>query len=150
MHVGGRDTKTKEATDSMTGLFNSLSLNDWRERAWAFEQQLSRVVIGQERVIRLLTIAIFARGHVLLEGDVGVGKTRSCVRQPVRLAAPIKESRARSISCRAIFSIMPPSGMMAGRAWTPARFSSKDRISLFSFSMKSIARDHKSTRFYCD
>ena len=27
------------------------------------------------RAIRLITIAIFARGHVLLEGDVGVGKT---------------------------------------------------------------------------
>ena len=75
MHIGGRATRTKEATDSMTGLCNSLSLNDWRERARAFEQQLSKVIIGQERVIRLLTIAIFARGHVLLEGDVGVGKT---------------------------------------------------------------------------
>ncbi len=32
-------------------------------------------MVGQERVIRLLTIALFARGHVLLEGDVGVGKT---------------------------------------------------------------------------
>jgi MoxR-like ATPase len=32
-------------------------------------------MIGQQRVIRLVTIALFARGHVLLEGDVGVGKT---------------------------------------------------------------------------
>jgi MoxR-like ATPase len=59
----------------MTGLCDSISLKGWRERAQAFERHLSRVVIGQERVIRLLTIAIFARGHVLLEGDVGVGKT---------------------------------------------------------------------------
>jgi MoxR-like ATPase len=32
-------------------------------------------VIGQARVIRLVNIAVFARGHVLLQGDVGVGKT---------------------------------------------------------------------------
>ena len=32
-------------------------------------------IVGQDRVVKLLTIAIFARGHVLLEGDVGVGKT---------------------------------------------------------------------------
>lgn len=50
-------------------------LSDWRERALAMERALSEVVIGQSRVIRSLTIAVFARGHVLLEGDVGVGKT---------------------------------------------------------------------------
>lgn len=50
-------------------------LTDWRARAHAFEQEVGKVVLGQERVIRLLAIAIFARGHVLLEGDVGVGKT---------------------------------------------------------------------------
>lgn len=50
-------------------------LDDWRRRAVAFEQEVGKAVVGQERAIRLLTIAIFARGHVLLEGDVGVGKT---------------------------------------------------------------------------
>lgn len=52
-----------------------LILSDWRSRAQALERQVAKAVIGQERVIRLLTIAIFARGHVLLEGDVGIGKT---------------------------------------------------------------------------
>lgn len=51
------------------------TLSDWRERALRFEREIGKVVLGQERVIRLLTIATFARGHVLLEGDVGVGKT---------------------------------------------------------------------------
>jgi MoxR-like ATPase len=51
------------------------SLDDAREEALAFEEALGQVVIGQARAIRLLTIAVFARGHVLLEGDVGVGKT---------------------------------------------------------------------------
>lgn len=50
-------------------------LEDWRRRAHAFEHEVGRAVVGQDRAIRLLTIAIFSRGHVLLEGDVGVGKT---------------------------------------------------------------------------
>ena len=50
-------------------------LTDWREAAARFEREVGKAVIGQERAIRLLTIAIFARGHVMLEGDVGVGKT---------------------------------------------------------------------------
>lgn len=50
-------------------------LSDWQDQALRFEREIAKVVLGQERVIRLLTIATFARGHVLLEGDVGVGKT---------------------------------------------------------------------------
>ncbi len=50
-------------------------LADWRGPALRFEREVGKVVLGQERVIRLITIATFARGHVLLEGDVGVGKT---------------------------------------------------------------------------
>ncbi len=51
------------------------ALNDWRSQAHAVEEGVSKVVIGQERAIRSITIALFTRGHVLLEGDVGVGKT---------------------------------------------------------------------------
>jgi MoxR-like ATPase len=54
---------------------SSIDLEEWRSRALAFEAEVAKAVIGQARVIRLITIAIFARGHVLLEGDVGVGKT---------------------------------------------------------------------------
>ncbi len=50
-------------------------LADWRERALEFEREIQKAVLGQARVIRLVTICIFARGHVLIEGDVGVGKT---------------------------------------------------------------------------
>ena len=50
-------------------------LTDWREAATRFEREIAKAVVGQERAIRLVTIAIFARGHVMLEGDVGVGKT---------------------------------------------------------------------------
>ncbi len=54
---------------------NDELLSDWRQRALALEREVALAVIGQTRVIRLVNIAVFARGHVLLQGDVGVGKT---------------------------------------------------------------------------
>ena len=50
-------------------------LADWRQHALTLETEVNKVVVGQARPIRLITTSIFARGHVLLEGDVGVGKT---------------------------------------------------------------------------
>lgn len=50
-------------------------IDSWRERALRLEASANRIMVGQERAVRLLLIATFARGHVLLEGDVGVGKT---------------------------------------------------------------------------
>ena len=54
---------------------NDALLADWRGRALALEAEVGKVVVGQQRVIRLVNTAVFARGHVLLQGDVGVGKT---------------------------------------------------------------------------
>ena len=56
------------------GQAESIDMAAWRKRAGEFEAELAKAVVGQARVIRLMTIALFARGHVLLEGDVGVGK----------------------------------------------------------------------------
>lgn len=50
-------------------------LQDWRELALGVEREVAKAVIGQPQTIRLINVATFARGHVLLEGDVGVGKT---------------------------------------------------------------------------
>src|SRR5512146_2300967 len=50
-------------------------LQDWRTRALEFERALNGCVLGLAPAVRLLLIAILARGHVLLEGNVGVGKT---------------------------------------------------------------------------
>jgi MoxR-like ATPase len=50
-------------------------LSDWRAQALRVEEAVAGIVIGQGRALRLVGTAIFARGHVLLEGDVGVGKT---------------------------------------------------------------------------
>ena len=51
------------------------ALQDWRSRALALEAQVARAVIGQADTLRMINVALFARGHVMLEGDVGVGKT---------------------------------------------------------------------------
>lgn len=50
-------------------------LQDWRLHALQIEDEISKAVIGQPQTIRLINVALFARGHVLLEGGVGVGKT---------------------------------------------------------------------------
>jgi len=50
-------------------------LADWRQSALQTESAVNDAVIGQAPLVRLITIALFSRGHVLLEGDVGVGKT---------------------------------------------------------------------------
>ena len=51
------------------------TLDDWRTRALALEAQVARAIVGQAPLLRMVVVALFARGHVLLEGDVGVGKT---------------------------------------------------------------------------
>jgi MoxR-like ATPase len=50
-------------------------LDLWRARALEVEAQVARAVVGQAATLRMINVALFARGHVLLEGDVGVGKT---------------------------------------------------------------------------
>ena len=50
-------------------------LADWQAHALGIEEAVKTAVIGQDTAVRLLCIAIFARGHVIIEGDVGVGKT---------------------------------------------------------------------------
>ncbi len=54
---------------------NNNQLSDWRNLALQFEQQINHTILGQQQVIRQCVISVFARGHVLLEGNVGVGKT---------------------------------------------------------------------------
>jgi MoxR-like ATPase len=50
-------------------------LQDWRSQALRVEQEVGKAIVGQAATVRLINVALFARGHVLLEGDVGVGKT---------------------------------------------------------------------------
>ena len=44
-------------------------------RAAALENSLRRVIRGKDDVLRLALVCIFAKGHLLIEGVPGVGKT---------------------------------------------------------------------------
>ncbi|MBB4303990.1 MoxR-like ATPase [Rhodobium orientis] len=46
-----------------------------RDRAEALRAEIGKVVLGQEDVVELLLVALFAQGHVLLEGPPGTAKT---------------------------------------------------------------------------
>src|SRR5437764_9520561 len=46
-----------------------------RRTVEALEREVARVIVGQELVVRGVTIALLAGGHVLLEGLPGLGKT---------------------------------------------------------------------------
>jgi len=43
--------------------------------AQAIRQEIARAVIGQDATVEMLLVALFARGHVLLEGPPGTAKT---------------------------------------------------------------------------
>jgi MoxR-like ATPase len=44
-------------------------------KATELEKALRRVIRGKDDVVRLALVSIFARGHLLIEGVPGVGKT---------------------------------------------------------------------------
>jgi MoxR-like ATPase len=56
-------------------MISAEQLHDWRSRALLLEEEVGKAILGQQPTVRLINVALFARGHVLLEGDVGVGKT---------------------------------------------------------------------------
>src|SRR5262245_60379137 len=62
-------------TQRTIAMISEEQLQDWRARAMRVEEEVSKAIIGQADTVRLINVALFARGHVLLEGDVGVGKT---------------------------------------------------------------------------
>lgn len=58
------DTQAKLSLESFTQKFDQL------------REHISRVILGQDQVVENLLIAVLARGHVLIEGAPGLGKTR--------------------------------------------------------------------------
>jgi MoxR-like ATPase len=69
------DIRNATVPERLTESERDALLADWRARALDFENEIKKAVIGLDHAIRQITLAIFARGHVMLEGDVGVGKT---------------------------------------------------------------------------
>lgn len=52
-----------------------MDLREFSQRYAAIEAETRRAFLGQEDVLASVLVAIFARGHVLIEGVPGVGKT---------------------------------------------------------------------------
>ena len=50
-------------------------ISSLHERAQRLEETLRTVIRGSDEVVRLALVAVFARGHLLIEGVPGVGKT---------------------------------------------------------------------------
>ncbi len=56
--------------------FNSrLDLTELQESVQQIKAELSKVIVGQKHLVNLILTALFAEGHVLLEGAPGVAKT---------------------------------------------------------------------------
>jgi MoxR-like ATPase len=88
-----RDVRGKEAwnlgsnSDDARGA-DAAAIADLRQTIEALEAEVSRVIVGQQLVVRGVTIALLAGGHVLLEGLPGLGKTLL-----VRTIARVSSSR---------------------------------------------------------
>jgi MoxR-like ATPase len=50
-------------------------INVFRSNFQTISEEISRVIVGQADTINKLLVAIFAGGHILLEGVPGLGKT---------------------------------------------------------------------------
>jgi MoxR-like ATPase len=66
MHVIHKADPPSEPADDIQRL---------RSTVQALEAEVSRIIVGQDLVVRGVTIALLAGGHVLLEGLPGLGKT---------------------------------------------------------------------------
>jgi len=70
----GDDTPNVEPAENL-GQNDLESIRRLREGFSEIKKQLSRVIVGQDRVIEELLIALFSRGHCILEGVPGLAKT---------------------------------------------------------------------------
>ena len=88
-------------------------------RATQLEQSLRTVIRGKDDVLRLALVSVFARGHLLIEGVPGVGKTT------------LGQALARAIDCsfqRVQFtSDMLPSDVLGISIYWPTRSTAPRR-----------------------
>jgi MoxR-like ATPase len=52
-------------------------LTELNDAVNAVRQQIKRIIVGQDEMVRLIIVALLADGHVLIEGVPGVAKTRT-------------------------------------------------------------------------
>ncbi len=55
-------SRNNGASRSDAAAAEPIDLALWREKALTFEAEVAKAVVGQSRIIRLLTVAVFARG----------------------------------------------------------------------------------------
>jgi MoxR-like ATPase len=63
------------ADATATSEVDSAAIADFAQRAKDIEHELRKVIVGQHEAVRQVLLALFAGGHVLLEGVPGLGKT---------------------------------------------------------------------------
>jgi MoxR-like ATPase len=63
------------AENNLNNVSSKALIQTWRSHAEKIQLDANNIILGQEKAIKLIVISLFARGHVLLEGGVGVGKT---------------------------------------------------------------------------
>ena len=54
---------------------NRIDLSSFSEKIEALKSEIRKIIVGQEKMIDQLLIALLARGHVLIEGVPGLAKT---------------------------------------------------------------------------
>ena len=63
------------ADATVTPEVDTAAISDFVRRARDIEVELRKVIVGQHDAVRQVMLALFAGGHVLLEGVPGLGKT---------------------------------------------------------------------------
>jgi MoxR-like ATPase len=69
------DTITQESTNENVNFESRLNLEPLLASISAIKQEIGSVIVGQNKMIDQLLVAILSNGHVLLEGVPGVAKT---------------------------------------------------------------------------
>ncbi len=55
------------------------TLNDYRQKMASVEDEIEKAIVGIDDIVESVVLAVFARGHVLLDGLPGVAKTTLCL-----------------------------------------------------------------------
>ena len=65
----------EEMDDALTPFEERSDFNDVRLKVQEIKQQIGQIIVGQDSMVELLIVALLSNGHVLLEGNPGLGKT---------------------------------------------------------------------------
>ena len=74
----------------------SARIDGIRDHYRAMRAEISRVIVGQDDVIEQMLIAVLARGHALLEGVPGIGKTLAAKVRASALPRDVGSGKQRS------------------------------------------------------